>query len=137
MAGIWKVKERVNIILFAVVFNVITNIMLINFIWVYGAALATWIWWFIIYILSEYVLRKTYKVTIEYKFLLKNLVFIWLLWIFSYYMIVPIFLWFDRWLSFWYMSIIWILWFILVWIINLKEFKSFILEIKKIKWKES
>ncbi len=133
MAGIWKVKERVKIISIAIVFNFIMNIILINYIWVYWAALATWIGWILIWWLWEYFLWKKYRVSLNYKFLTKNLFFIWLLWIFSYYYILPIFEWISRLSSLWLLSIIWVLWFIIFWVINKKELNFFILEIKKLK----
>jgi len=44
MAGVWKVKERLRIILIAICFNFVMNLILINSIGVYWAALATWFW---------------------------------------------------------------------------------------------
>jgi len=132
---VWKVKQRVKIVSIAVVFNFFTNIILINIIWVYWAALATWIWWILIYILQEYHLWKKYRIRFDYKFLTKNLFFMWFLWIFSYYFIVPIFEVLSRLNSLYLLVLIWILWFIIFFIINYKEFKWFILEIKKLrKW---
>ena len=132
-AWIWQIKTRVKIISIALVFNFILNLILINYIWVYWAALATWLWWILIWLLSEYYLWKKYLVNLDYKFLTKNIILIWLLWIFSYYFINPIFQWLSRWISFWMMFIIWILWFGIFGLINLKEFKGFILEVKRLK----
>ena len=138
MAWIWKIKDRVKIIFIAVIFNFITNLIFINLIWVYGAALATWIWWLLIWVLSEYFLWKKYlganwgyNVWFEYKILLRNIIFMWLLWFFSYYFINPIFEWLSRWVSFWLFCLISGIWFLMVGIINLKKFRSFILEVKK------
>lgn len=135
MAWIWKVKDRVKIILIAIVFNTILNIILINLIWVYWAALATSFWWILIWILSELYLWKKYYVWFDYKFLTKNIVFMWLLGVFSYSFIVQFFEWISRLNSLFYLTIIWIIWFSLFIVINLKEFKYFILEIKKLKKK--
>jgi len=133
LAGIWKVKERVKIIFIAVIFNFILNLILIKYMWANWAALATGIWWILIWILSEVWLWKKYKIWFNYKFLTKNMIFIWLLWFFSYYLIIPFFKWLNRWYSFWLLFIIWIIWFTIIWFINWKEFKFFILEIKKLK----
>lgn len=133
LAWIWKVKERLKIISIALVFNFIANILLINYMWVYWAALATSLGWILIWILSEIKLWKKYFSHFDYSFLTKNIIFLWLLWVLSYYYIVPVFEWLGRWMSFWMLAIIWILWFVLFWILNIKEFKGFILEIKRIK----
>ncbi len=136
LAWIWKIKERVKIIFIAIIFNFIMNIVLINSMWVYWTALATWIWWVLIWVLSEIYLWKKFFVWFDYKFLTKNIVFMWLLGFLSYNFIVPIFELLWRWYSFILMFIIWILWFIIFGLINLKEFKYFILEVKKLrKWK--
>ena len=135
LSWIWKVSKKAKIILVAIVLNFITNIIFINYLWVAWAALATWLGWLFIYTMSEITLWKIYFIKLDYKIIIKNIFFMWLLWILSYYLINPLFQWFNRWISFLIMLIIWIIWFILFWIINLKEFKWFILEIKKIKWK--
>lgn len=144
LAWIWRVKERLKIISIALVFNFIVNIILINgveylnfsWIWIYWAALATSLWWVLIWILSEIKLWKEYFSHFDYKFFTKNIIFLWLLWLFSYYLINPLFENLSRLSSFWFLTIIWITWFLLFWIINIVEFKWFISEIKKLrKWK--
>ncbi len=133
LAWIWKVKERLKIILIALIFNFILNIILIQYMWVYWAALATSFGWILIWVLSEFKLSKKYLSHFDYKFLTKNIIFLWLLWVFSYYYIIPIFEWISRWKSFWILAIISMLWFGLFGIINKKDFSWFILEIKKIR----
>ncbi len=133
LAWIWKIKIRVKIITIALIFNFFTNLIFINLIWINWAALATWIWWILIWSLSEYFLWKKYLVSFNYKFIIKNLFFIWILWILSYYFINPLFEWLNRLTSLWLLTIIWILWFSFFGIINFKEFKIFFLEIKKLK----
>ena len=133
LAWIWKIRERVKIILIAIIFNTTLNIILINQIWVYWAALSTALWWILIWILSEYYLWKKFFVWFNIKFLTKNIVLMWLLWFFSYSFIVIIFEWLWRWNSLIIMFFISIIWFIIFGLINLKEFKFFILEIKKLK----
>jgi O-antigen/teichoic acid export membrane protein len=133
MAGIWKIKDRVKIIFIAVIFNFIMNVILIKSMWVYWASLATWIWWVIIFILWEYFLWKKYRINFDSILILKNIFFIWILWFFIYYLILPIFEWLNRINSLWLLSLIWILWFMIIIIINIKEFKFFILEVKKLR----
>lgn len=133
MAWIWKVKERVKIISVALIFNFILNLILIKNIWVYGAALATWCWWVLIWVLSEIRLWNKYYVKFNIKFLLKNIITLWSLWAICYFYIIKLFYWLGRLDSFYIMFIVWLTWFWLFWLINYKEFKGFILEVKKLR----
>ena len=133
IAWIWEVDKRVKIMFIAVVFNFITNIIFINLIWVYWAALATWIWWILIWTLSEIFLWKKYYVWFDYKSLIKNIFFIWSMWYISFLYIAPLFEWLSRLESLWFLSILATVWFSIFAIINLKEVKIFSLEIKKLK----
>lgn len=135
MAWIWKVWERVKIIFIAVVFNFIMNLILINLLWVYWAALATWIWWILIWILSEYFLWKEYKTKFNYKYLLKNILIMWTIWIFTFKFILIYFEWLSRINSMLLLTVFSIIYSWIFVIFNYSEFKFFILEIKKIrKW---
>lgn len=131
LAWIWKVKDRVKIILVAFIFNFVLNIILINNIWVYWAALATSFWWILIWLLTEFYLWEEYRVKFDYKFFFKNLIFMWLLWLFLYYFIVPLFLWLDRLSSFLYLATTWIIWFFIFWIVNYNNLKAFYFNLKK------
>ena len=136
LAWIWKVKERLKIISIALVFNFILNLVLINYIWVEWAALATWFGWLLIWILSEIKLWKKYISSFNYLFFIKNILFLVVLWYLSNKFIIPLFENLSRWKSFWFLFVIWALWFIIFWIINYKDFNWFIWEIKKLKkWK--
>lgn len=135
IAGIWQVHKRVKIVLIAVIFNFFTNILFINIYWVWGAALATWLGWILIYWLSEYFLWKNYRINFDYINILKNIFAIWIIWLFSYYYIIPkLIIWdwnrIDNLLS---LFIIFIIWWILFLIINKKDVKMFIWEIKALK----
>lgn len=133
MAWIWKVKERVKIIITAILFNFITNIIFINLIWVYWSALATWIWWILIYVMSEKSLWEKFKIKYDYKFIFKNIWFILFLALINFYFILPLFNNLTRLNSFYLMVITSIIYFwIFVWF-NYNEFKIFIWEVKKIK----
>jgi len=133
MWWIWKVKERVKIILIALVFNFIMNIILIKIIWVYWAALATWLWWVLIWVLSEFFLWKEYEEKFDYTYILKNIFSLWTIWVFGYYFILPIFEWLNRIHSFTLLFIISIIYFWIFILINYSQFKFFILEIKKLR----
>jgi len=133
LAWIGKVKERVKIILIAIIFNLILNIILINLIWVYWAALATAFWWILIWVLSEIYLWKKYFVWFDYKFIAKNIISMTLLWLIAYNFILTLLEWIWRLNSLFIMIAISILWFACFISINLKEVKLFVLEIKKIR----
>jgi len=133
LAWIWKVKERLKIISIALVFNFILNIILLNYIWVEWAALATWMWWLLIWIMSEIKLWKKYISKFNYIFFTKNILILWFLWFLSNKFLISLFEWLWQLKSFWLFSFISIIWFIIFWLINYKDFKSFIWEIKKLK----
>jgi len=135
MSGIWKVKERVQIISIAIVFNIIWNLILIKYIWVYWAALASAFGWILIWILSEIYLWKKFKINYDLRNIIRNIVWIWLLWIVSYIYIIPnLIIWnWNRVINLLYIFIIFIIWLIVFLIINKKEVKSLITEIKKLK----
>lgn len=133
LAWIWRIKDRVKIIFIAIIFNFILNLILIKNIWVQWAAIASWLWWLLIYIMSEYYLWKKYFIKFEYKFLIKNIFLLWLLWVFCYYVINPNLININRINTLWIMFILWAIWFTIFGIINIREFKNLIIEIKKLK----
>lgn len=134
MAWMWNVKDRAKIIWKAIILNIITNIILINLMWVYGASLATWFWWLYIWLSSEYKLWKEYSIKkLDFKPIIKNLIIFIPLWIITYNFFVWQYNIFSRiesffmlWLAFWVWSFIFL-------IINFWDFKNIFLEIKKLK----
>lgn len=135
MASIWKVKERIYIVVAAIFFSLIFNYILINSIWVSGAALSSWLWWIIIWIFSEIALWKQFKIKFDFKYLFKNILSIWTIWILSYYYLLPLFDWLNRFELLIYFCLYSAIYFGLFALINLKEFKYFIWEIKSIRKK--
>lgn len=133
MAWIWKVKDRLRIIVVAIIFNFILNIILIKEMWVEWSALATWIWWILIWVLSEYYLWKEYFVNYDFNSLFKNTIIMWIIWFLSYEYVVPYFYWLSRQFSFIYMLIFTVLYFLIFTLVNLREFKIFLWEVKKIR----
>ncbi len=135
---IGKVNTKLKITILAICINIILNIILIREIWVYGAALATWIWWLFIWLLSEISLWRKYFRKPDVKFLWKNILFMWVFWYIWYIILTPIIT-YDSRIS----SLIFLLWIGLLWVwcfccINRHEYKLFIDEIKKIRsWKKS
>jgi len=136
LAGIWKVKDRVKIVSIVLVFNIIMNILLINLIWVAWAALATWIWWMLIWILTEYYLGKEYIIGLDFKNIIKNIFIFWALWIWVHFYALSIFMNIWRIQSFGLLALFSLFYLcIFIWT-NLSECKKLIWEIKKMKRKE-
>lgn len=138
LAWVWRIKTRVKILLIALIFNFFANLFLITKIWVQGAALATWIWWVLIFVLSEIALWKNFRVKIDLFYLFKNLICMWILWYFLFFYQEKIFWIFwevFRFWTFWIIFLIWILWFSAFVLLNFKEWKIFFNEIKKLRQK--
>jgi len=135
LSWIGKVKERVKIILIAIIFNFTTNIIFIHFLWASWAALATGLGWILIWILSEIRLGKKYFVWFNIPFLIKNIFCFSTLGIFSYFFILNLFVWLWRVKSLFLLAVISIIYFSFFIIINQKETKIFINEVKKLRKK--
>lgn len=133
MAGIWEVKQRAKILTIAIFFNFVLNFILIKFIWVYGAALATWIGWILIWFLTENFLKKEFRSYIEFKEIFKNFVLFIIIWILFYFWVNKIFAWLERINWFFVLFAVWLAWSAIFIIINKKMFKNFVLEIKKLR----
>ncbi len=82
--AIGKIKERVKILWYAIIFNIITNYIFLKMIWVYWWWIASWIWWIFIYFMSEKALRWEYKAVLDKKKVWITIFIFWLLWLFSY-----------------------------------------------------
>lgn len=137
MAWIWEIKQRAKILTIAIFFNFILNFIFIKWIWVYGAAMATGFWWILIWFLTERFLKNDFKTNFDFKNIFVNLFFFIIAWSIFY-------LWLNDFISnlnriqwFFMLSLTWIFWWIIFMFINKKMFKSFILEIKKLRWKKS
>lgn len=133
LASIWKVKERLKIVFIAIVFNFFTNIIFINIFWAPWAALATWIGWILIWWLWEYYLWKEYRVNFNYKYIGKNIIVLWIIWLFLYTYLNPIFLNMDRIYWLWLFCLISAIYFSIFALLNYTDFRFFILEIKRLK----
>nr|MDD3719898.1 oligosaccharide flippase family protein [Candidatus Gracilibacteria bacterium] len=133
MSGIGKVKYKFDIMVIAIIVNIITNIFFIKWIGVAGASLATGIGWIIIWWLSEYRLGNEFKVKYDFKNFFKNLLVFSLLGIFSYYFIVPYINSLPRLLALLFMILITILFIGFFILTNNKEIKLFINEIKSVR----
>lgn len=136
MAWIWKVKQRVQVIFIAIVFNFFMNLIFINLLGVYWAALATWFWWMLIWILSELFLWKKYAVKFDFLSIWKNIFVLWLIWLIINIFVLQYFEIFNRIISFFVLWIVFLIWFWIFVFINLSDAKFFIKEIKKLRQKK-
>lgn len=136
LASIWKAKERLYIVFIALWFNTIMNIIFINIIWVYWAALSTWIWWLLIWIMWEYFLWKNYRMWFDFKYLFKNIISLWIIWILLFIFIKPIFEDINRLYWLWLFCLVSAIYFAIFALINIYDFKYLIAEIKKTKSKK-
>jgi O-antigen/teichoic acid export membrane protein len=133
MAWVWRVKERVKIISIAIFFNFIANLILIKFMWVEWAALATWLWWVLIWVMSEKKLWEKYFSSFERKPIVLNLAVFVILGVIWYNFVVWDYSAFSRVESFfmlWWCFFIWSLIFLGV---NWKECSWFFEEVRKLR----
>jgi len=134
LAAIWQVKWRLYIMIVALIFNAIMNIILIKILWVVGSALATWIGWVLIWGATEIVL-KWYRVRFDFLDITKNLVFLSSLWVGLHFYILPLFTNLNRIESFFFFWIISLIYFWLFLLLNKGEFRYFFDEVKRFRKK--
>lgn len=133
LAANGKVRERLHIILIALFANTVWNIILIQLIWVSGAAISTGICWILIWFLSELKLKE-YYIPFDYKYLLKNIGIFIIIWLWMYIFIVPLFQTIhNRIYEFGSFVILSLLYFWIYFIVNRADFRYFYTEIKRIK----
>lgn len=135
LGGTWRVKERVKIISWAIVINMVTNYFLIKWIWVAWASLATGLGWLFIYAYSEKLLFKEYPIKYDLFFTVKNIILALILGVLTWFFIIPLFHSFDRLIAFYYLVLYSIIYMIFFLILNKSEFSLFMWEIKKIRKK--
>lgn len=133
LAANGKVRERLHIILIALFTNTVWNIILIQLVWVAGAAISTGISWILIWFLSELKLKE-YYVWFDYKYLLKNIGIFSIIWLWMYIFIVPMFQTIhNRIYEFGSFVLLSIFYFWIYFIVNRADFQYFYTEIKRIK----
>ena len=135
MASIWKVKERLHIILYALALNFVLNLIFINLFWVVWSALATWIGWIFIRFMSEKKLWKDYSTSYDFIYIFKNILLLVGMWIIVYLVLPKNIILISRLTLFFEVMIISAIYFLIYLIFNYKDFKYFIWEIKKAKQK--
>ena len=136
LTWLWKVKDRVKIIAIVWWLNVIMNFIFMKFWWVYWVILSTIIWWIIIIYMSNRILNKTIKIKVNYYFIIKNTLFVILLWFILFYIKDYFFVLKDEFrvqnLS--YLFFVFAVYYLCLWAINWKEIiilKKEILNIKR------
>lgn len=135
LAANGKIKERLKIILKALGFNIITNLIFIYTFWVAWAALATGLWWVLIWYLSEKELQE-YHTSFDLKYIGKNIAFFGSIWVGLFLFILPYF-WNieNRWYMLIFLALISLLYFLIYIVFNLKDFKYLYNEVKKVRGK--
>ncbi|MDD2907185.1 MAG: oligosaccharide flippase family protein [Candidatus Gracilibacteria bacterium] len=133
LASIGKVKERLKIVFIAIVLNFFMNLLLIKSIGAPGAALATGIGWFFIWIMGEYYLGKEYIVGFDFKYIFKNLIVLTSIGIFTHFYIIPLFNDLNRLNGLIWFCIFSSIYFLIFMILNIGDFKFVLNEIKKLK----
>ncbi len=133
MSWIWKVKYKLNIMIIAIISNIITTYIFISYMWVVWASLAVWIWWFIIWILSEYYLWNEYRVKYDIMLIFKNIFVFSIVWVLSYYFIIPLIQSYNRIELFFTLVIVSVFYFNIYILTNYSEISKFVNEIKTVK----
>jgi O-antigen/teichoic acid export membrane protein len=130
----WNVKQRTKIIYLAIILNIITNYIFISYLWVYWAALATWVGWLFIWFFSEIKIESKYKWIIDYKFLVKNLFIFWAIWLFLNKYVNLNYLEYSKLELLWIIFSISLILFSLFFLMNFKDTKILISNVKN-RWK--
>ena len=131
----WKSKDRLKILIIALIINIILNILLIPLLWILWAWFATWISWLIISIWSYIKINKFIKISNDNFFLIKNsiisfifIIIFKLLW--KYIFIIDDI---NRYNNLILLIIISSIYFLIFFILNIKEINSIKNNLKKIK----
>lgn len=129
---IWKLHITRNILIIAMIINVFLNLILIPTFWALGAWISTVIAWLLIAIFSFYFINKNIRINFDYKFCLKNIFLIMLIWIAYHYTIPHIFILENiyRYTNLIYLLIMWFWAYIILILFNIWEIKYFTKEIK-------
>ncbi len=133
----WKVKDRMKILWIGLIINIILNIILINFfktysLWAAWSSLAVWLSWIPLFLLSNKA-TKEYSWKFDIKFFMKNAIFTIILCLIFYYFLKQFFINATRLESLFLILIIWFFYIIPIILLNLKEIKLFVTELKRIK----
>ena len=123
LAWIWKVKERVWVTWISCVVTIIVAMIWIEIGGIYWACIAFGVSNLVYWILSFYLLkREWYKFKIDWSFVIKNVVFMFVLWVIICMLKNDVIKneW-NKWISILWLIIIWVIFYSIVWLFNRKE----------------
>lgn len=131
--GLWRVSTKLKITSIALWINIVLNIVLLNMIWVAWAALATGIWWLIIFLLSEFSLRREYSNSYNLKSIWYNFLLLLSMSVSSYIILGNYFMELSRVWTLLAMLGFGILWGLLFSLLNRSYLTALFIEIKKLR----
>lgn len=132
ISGIWKNYINRNILVLALILNIVLNIVLIYLYWALWAWIATWITWIFIAISTFYFVNKYIWINFDKLFLVKNIFIIFIIWI-SYKFIIPDLFVLEntyRFKNLAYLIVMWFWAYILILLLNIWEVKNIFREVK-------
>ncbi len=74
LAGMWKIKERVKMLLISACVVIVVSLIWLTTIWIYWSILALWLWYWLLFLLSFLFLYKHLPFSIDWKFIIKNII---------------------------------------------------------------
>lgn len=126
LAWLWKVKERVWVLWVTCLITIVIGVIWIKIYGVYWASIAFGLGNMIYWILSFVLLKNdNYKFKVDWKFIVKNVILLLILWFIVYYLKNSILQdgW-NRWLTILWLVIIWFVYYFIIWIFNRNEIKK-------------
>jgi len=133
LAGLWKIKQRVKILWIAAGINFLLNLVLIPNIWIIWAIISTIIgWWIIAFLAGKEILKEWIKINIDRTFWWKNLA-LWIIFSLVGFFTLQNYSFQSRLDSLWLFLWVWLLYWIVILLVNWKEVRLFWKEVKKIK----
>ena len=131
LGWLWKVWTKLKITSIALLVNIALNILFLKMFWVVWAALATWIGWFVIFILSELSLRKNYTTTYNIRSIWSNLLLLMSLSYISHLLIQNYFLELSRMWNLIFILLFGLTWVLFFGLVNKSYLQALFIEIKK------
>ena len=129
----WRVGTKLKITSLWLIINIILNIIFLQSLWVAGAALATGIWWFIIFILSEISLKNNYTTKYNFLALFYNFILLSVLGSVSYSIWHNTLEWISRFSTLFFIFVFGLIWVLFFIVLNRAYLRAFIYEIKKLR----
>jgi len=135
LAGLGKIKQRAKILWFGALVNFVLNLILLNTIWIIWAVISTIIGWFIMLILLiKEVLKEWIQIKIDWKFIVKNLA-LGIIFGLTGYLALQNYPFQHRLTGLWLIFGVWLVYWIVILLVNWKEVRLFLNQVRSIKWK--